>query len=126
MAISLRLARSQQCESPSSLVDRTTQTVGKKEDAHPRRCLGRSRGGLTTKLHTAVSGCGQLLNLILTAGQRGDAPQAKVLLEQIVPGTVGHVVADAAYDSHAIREQSRQLKAQVCSSQPDPSAKDAL
>lgn len=69
-----------------------------------------------------MSGCGQLLHLILTAGQRGDAPQAKVLLNQIVPGTVGHVVADAAYDSNAIREQSRNLKAKVCI-RPNPTRK---
>jgi len=61
-----------------------------------------------------VSGCGQLLHLILTAGQWGDAPQTKLLLNQIGAGTTQHVVADAAYDSNAIREQVQKLKARVC------------
>lgn len=77
---------------------------------------------MTTKLHTAVSGCGQLLHLILTAGQWGDAPQAKLLLNRVSPGTTRHIVGDAAYDSDAIREQSRKLQAKVCI-RPNPTRK---
>ena len=51
---------------------------------------------------------------MLTAGQRGDAPQAERLLADFEPGQVGVVVADAAYDSDAIRERGRRLKAKVC------------
>ncbi|WP_437200755.1 transposase [Planctomicrobium sp. SH664] len=58
----------------------------------------------------------------LTAGQRGDAPQAKVLLNQVSSGTPRHTVADAAYDSDALRKQSRQLKAKVCI-RPNPTRK---
>ena len=37
--------------------------------------LGRSRGGLTTKLHLACEQGQKPLSLVLTAGQRGDSPQ---------------------------------------------------
>lgn len=37
-----------------------------------------------------------------------------MLLNQVEPGTARHIVADAAYDSDAIREQSRKLKAKAC------------
>lgn len=51
------------------------------------------------------------MRLVLTAGQRGDAPQALALLEGLRPK---HVIADAAYDSDAIRELVRKMKARAC------------
>ena len=69
-----------------------------------------------------MSRCGQLVHLLLTAGQKGDAPQAKVLLNQGEPGTARHIVADAAYVIDAIREQSRKLIAKACIS-PNPTRK---
>lgn len=46
-------------------------------------CLGRSRGGLSTKLHLAVDGRGLPLSVIITSGQDGDNPQLLPLLDQI-------------------------------------------
>ncbi|WP_369808969.1 transposase [Nocardia sp. NRRL S-836] len=46
-------------------------------------CLGRSRGGLTTKLHLAVNTAGLPLAVILTPGQAGDNPQLLPLLDDI-------------------------------------------
>lgn len=63
--------------------------------------MGRSRGGLTTKIHMAVDALGRPLKLILTPGQRGDAPIAPALLEGLVPR---RVLADKAYDSNSLRE----------------------
>jgi transposase len=65
---------------------------------------------------------GRLVRLLITAGQCGDAPQAEGLLENFEKGTVGHVVADAAYDSDAIRERARQLRAKACI-RPNPTRK---
>jgi transposase len=45
--------------------------------------LGRSRGGLTSKIHLAVDGCGLPMSVILTPGQAGDNPQQLPLLDQI-------------------------------------------
>ena len=78
--------------------------------------------GLTTKLHVAVDRTGRLIRLLPTAGQRGDAPQAIPLLDSFDRGTVGCVVADAAYDSDAIRERARTMKARTCI-RPNPTRK---
>jgi transposase len=47
--------------------------------------LGRSRGGLSTKIHLAVRGLGCPVRIILTTGQRGDCPQAYHLVEGLPP-----------------------------------------
>lgn len=74
--------------------------------------LGRSRGGLTTKLHLACEQGQKPLAIVLTAGQRGDSPQFTTVLEAIrVPRQgVGRprtrpdrVLADKAYSSQANR-----------------------
>jgi transposase len=45
--------------------------------------LGRSRGGLSTKIHLAVDGRGRPLSVLLTPGQAGDNPQLLNLLDAI-------------------------------------------
>ena len=62
--------------------------------------IGRSRGGLSTKIHMAVRGLGCPVRFTLTAGQKGDAPQAADLIDGL-PAKV--VMADTAYDSDALR-----------------------
>lgn len=47
----------------------------------------------------------------LTPGQSGDAPQAEALLETLSPQ---HVIADAAYDSEAIRRQVKNSGGRAC------------
>jgi transposase len=65
------------------------------------QALGRSRGGLTTKIHMLADSMGRPLRFIVTAGQVGDITQAPALLE----GPRGDaVLADKAYDSNALRE----------------------
>ena len=74
-------------------------------------------------MHAAVDRRGRLLKLVLTAGHRGDAPQAAKLLSGLARGSVGHVVADAAYDSDAIRRDvHRRLQATACI-KPNPTRK---
>ena len=63
------------------------------------QALGRSRGGLTTKIHGAVSGLGLPVKVLLTPGQAADVSQAEELLEGL-PAEV--VIADKAYDSKAL------------------------
>jgi transposase len=65
-------------------------------------------------LHAAVDRRGCLLRLVVTAGQRGDAPQAESLLENFHRGTIAHILADAAYDSDAIRHRVKCLRAKAC------------
>ena len=56
---------------------------------------------MTTKIHMAVDALGRPLKLILTPGQRGDAPLAPALLNGLSPR---RVLADKAYDSNALRD----------------------
>lgn len=58
--------------------------------------MGRSRGGLTTKIHLAVDGQGRPLRFVLTGGQRNDITQAPALLAGFAPA---FVLADRGYDS---------------------------
>jgi transposase len=64
--------------------------------------MGRSRGGLTTKIHALVDADGRPIRLELTPGQAGDAPVAATLLESLAPGAT--LIADRAYDTNAIRD----------------------
>ncbi|WP_331751727.1 IS5 family transposase (plasmid) [Streptomyces sp. NBC_00723] len=79
-------------------------------------CLGRSRGGFTTKLHLVADGRCRPLALVLTPGHYGDGPQLERVLDQVsVPRTgVGrprtrpdHVLADKAYTSRKNRRYLR-------------------
>lgn len=79
-------------------------------------CLGRSRGGLTSKIHLAVDGAGIPLSIILTEGQVGDNPQLLPLLEQISVRRLGPgrprtipdaVLADKAYSHPSTRAAMR-------------------
>ncbi|RVX44121.1 transposase [Nonomuraea polychroma] len=81
--------------------------------------LGRSRGGLSTKLHLACEQGQRMLAVVLTAGQRGDAPQfpavmAAIRVPRIGPGRPRTrpetVRADKAYSSRAIRQHLRSRK----------------
>lgn len=65
--------------------------------------MGRSRGGLTTKIHAVTDARGLPIALKLTAGQAHDGRSADDML-----GTVGGgqtLLADAAYDSNRLRER---------------------
>ena len=77
---------------------------------------------MSTKIHAAVDRRGRLLRMALTPGHRGDCPQALTLLSNLTPGTIGHVIADAAYDGDDLREQVRQLRAKACI-KPNPTRK---
>ena len=56
---------------------------------------------MSTKIHLAVRGLGCPVRFTLTAGQKGDAPQAAGLMKGL-PAKV--VMADTAYDSDALRQ----------------------
>lgn len=64
--------------------------------------MGRSRGGLTTKIHALVDANGLPLALKLTEGQAHDGRSAADLLTSLGAGQI--LLADRAYDSDALRE----------------------
>jgi len=65
--------------------------------------MGRSRGGLTTKIHALVDANGLPVKLKLTAGQAHDGRSAEDMLDGLGPGQI--LLADSAYDSDAMRQR---------------------
>jgi transposase len=72
------------------------------------QALGRSRGGLTSKWHLAVDSLGRPIRFLLTGGQANDAANA---LPLIAGFTAAHLIADRAYDSHAILDHAENIGA---------------
>jgi len=64
--------------------------------------MGRSRGGLTTKLHAVVDANGNPITLKLTEGQAHDGRSADNMLDSVGAGQT--LLADRAYDSDALRD----------------------
>ncbi|WP_313479217.1 IS5 family transposase [Microbacterium sp.] len=92
----------------------------------PDHGIGRSRGGLSTKIHQLVDGNGLPLVTLIAPGQAGDSPMFLPLMDQLRVGRdTGRprtrpdaVRGDKAYSSRAIRShlRSRGIKAVI----PEP------
>ena len=65
--------------------------------------MGRSRGGLTTKIHALVDGRGLPIRLHLSEGQASDCREGEQLIDAVPSGAT--FLADKAYDSDAIRSR---------------------
>jgi transposase len=65
------------------------------------RAIGRSRGGLTTKIHAVVDALGNPLRFILSPGQASDYTEAEALIRDL---PAEHVLGDKGYDSKALRD----------------------
>ncbi len=65
--------------------------------------MGRSRGGLTTKIHALVDAEGLPIALKLTEGQAHDGKSAEDMLADLSDGQI--LLADRAYDSDAARHK---------------------
>lgn len=65
--------------------------------------MGRSRGGLTTKIHALVDANGLPIALKLTEGQAHDGRSAADMLAEIGAGQI--LLADRAYDSDGLRTE---------------------
>ena len=63
--------------------------------------MGRSRGGLTTKIHAVVDAYGLPIRLKLTEGQAHDGRSADDMLGSLGRGDT--LLADRGYDSDALR-----------------------
>ncbi|GAA4887200.1 hypothetical protein GCM10023237_00360 [Streptomyces coeruleoprunus] len=89
-----------------------------------REALGRSRGGLTTKVHLAVDGRGLPVSIVLSTGNTADCTMLPAVLDAIRIPRIGpgrprtrpdRVVADKAYSSRKIRLllRRRNIKATI-------------
>nr|WP_234010749.1 IS5 family transposase [Streptomyces sp. SPB074] len=74
--------------------------------------LGRSRGGLTSKIHLACDGRGRPLSFVVTGGDTNDCTRFTTVMEAIRVPRLGpgrprarpdHVLGDKGYSSKAIR-----------------------
>jgi transposase len=63
--------------------------------------MGRSRGGLTTKIHAVVDANGNPITLKLTEGQAHDGRTAADMLASVTAGQT--LLGDCGYDSNALR-----------------------
>lgn len=70
------------------------------------QAMGRSRGGLTNKIHAVVDTNGLPVHLALTPGEAHDNRLCSVLLSALLPQTI--LLADRGYDADWIRELARQ------------------
>jgi putative transposase len=74
--------------------------------------IGRSRGGLTTKIHALTDQHCSPLTMQLTAGQAGDNPMLWPLLEERRTATPDRfrLLADKAYSHNSTRARLRKMK----------------
>ena len=66
--------------------------------------MGRSRGGLTTKIHALVDANGLPILLKITEGQAHDGRSARDMLCDLAQGDV--LLGDRAYDSDELRQSA--------------------
>jgi transposase len=74
--------------------------------------VGRSRGGLTTKIHALVTSAIRPMALLLSAGQAGDNPRLVPLLDALeqLGHHAAHLLADKAYSHPSTRRELRRRR----------------
>ncbi len=95
-----------QCPDDRLLFHSRSPACGERQKRGRSGCMGRSRGGLTTKIHALVDACGLPIDLTLSEGQAYDGHSAHGLLRHLEDGTM--LLADRAYDADAIRSAATQ------------------
>lgn len=75
------------------------------------RELGRSRGGITTKIHFLCTSEGNPIDFIITGGQRHDVKVAPKLIGR---NKMKRLIADKAYGSKSFRKQLGERKIETC------------
>jgi transposase len=76
------------------------------------QAIGRTKGGLNTKLSAWVDGRGRAISLTLAAGQAADVTVAQTSARPALRETV--TVADKGYDSDGFRAQLRRWGSYAC------------
>lgn len=97
-------------DSTVTKVHRTAASL--KADKEPR-AIGRSRGGLTTKIHLLCTADRRPLDFVLSDGQAGDAKFASDFIIKN-SSVMKDFLADKAYDSNKIRTILSQNNIGVC------------
>ena len=76
-----------------------TSTAAAQKGAQAQ-AIGRSRGGLTTKIAVLVDGLGNLVRFVLLPGQRHDSVAAAPLLDGL---EIAALIGDKAFDNDGLR-----------------------
>ena len=76
------------------------------------RCIGRTKGGLNSKLHAVCDGQGRPVVMILTKGQMNDDRGAALLLPVLPPAA--KLLSDRGYDSDRFRDGLRERGIEPC------------
>ncbi|MEK8095485.1 IS5 family transposase [Methylocystis sp. IM3] len=87
------------------------------------RCIGRTKGGLNSKLHVVCDDGGKPLAMLLTEGQMSDHKGARIMLEALPAASA--LIADKGYDSDWFREALKARGTESCIP-PTRSRKTAL
>jgi transposase len=86
--------------------DRANPAGGQQNQA-----MGRTKGGLNTKIHAVVDNKARPLAVVLSAGNEANITVAPEVIEEVICGCV---VADKAYDSNAFRALLGSMGSKVC------------
>jgi transposase len=78
----------------------------------PYQAMGRTKGGLNTKVNAWVDGYGRAVSLSLAPGQHADVCVAQRAARPPLRGTI--TVADKGYDSDGFRAQLRRWRSRPC------------
>ena len=76
------------------------------------RLIGRTKGGMNTKLHASCDSQGRPLELLITAGQVGDYIGARALLSSLPK--VKWLLGDRGYDADWLREALQDKGISAC------------
>ncbi|MFI7327394.1 IS5 family transposase [Streptomyces rubiginosohelvolus] len=96
----------------STIVRAHQHAAGARKGGLRDPALGRSRGGLTSKIHLACNGRGRPLAFVVTGGNTNDCTRFTAVMEAIRVPRIGpgrprvrpdHVLGDKGYSSKAIR-----------------------
>lgn len=96
------------CLLDSTSIKAHQRAAGYYKNSAEHEKLGRSSGGLTTKIHVLTDALGNPLAFQLTPGQQSDVSVAQNLIKNI---TGASIIADKGYDSDSLRNR---IKNQNC------------
>ncbi|MBC7167801.1 MAG: IS5 family transposase [Phenylobacterium sp.] len=88
----------------SSIIRAHQHAAGGKKGG-PDHAIGRSRGGLSTKINALVNQDGLPLRIVLSAGQASDKAAVAELIDGLPPAQA--LIADRGYDAQAVIELVR-------------------
>ncbi|MEM8752706.1 MAG: IS5 family transposase [Pseudomonadota bacterium] len=75
------------------------------------QCIGRSRGGPTTKIHALTDSCGRLAAFLISPGNVADITVAPALITAMPPTL--RLIADKGYDANSLRATLAQQRTEA-------------